>query len=197
MSINLSKGGSINLTKEDPSLEEVVFAGGWDANAFDTGFAFDLDMSAFCCGANGKCRNDKDFVFYGKDNQVHPSGAIIYGGDNKTGSGDGDDEFIEVDLNKVPADIEKIAFTVTIYEATARNQNFGQISNAYIRLYNKKTGVEIARHDLTEDFGLETAVVLGELYRYNGEWKFKPIAAGFNDGLAGLARNYGLDANGG
>lgn len=195
MSINLGKGGSINLSKEDPNLVHVIVGLGWDANQYDTGGDFDLDGSAFCCGIDGKCASEKDFIFYG--NMSHSSGAVIHSGDNRTGSGDGDDEQLKVDLSSVPSNIAKIAFTVTIYEGAKRGQNFGQVSNAYIRIINEDTGAEICRCDLTEDFSFETAVVMGELYRYENSWKFKAVEAGFNDGLAGLCRNYGLDANGG
>lgn len=196
MSINLSKGQSINLNKEAPSLVNVIVGLGWDVNAFDTGGDFDLDASTFMCGADGKVANENDdFIFYG--HLEHSSGSVKSMGDNRTGGGDGDDEQIMVSLPNIPANIEKLAFTATIYEAATRNQNFGQVSNAYIRLVNADTNTEICRCDLTEDFSMETAVVMGELYRHNGEWKFKAIEAGFNNGLAGLCTNYGISANGG
>lgn len=193
MSINLSKGGSINLSKEDPSLTQVIAGLGWDVNKYDTGTDFDLDASAFCLDANDKCASEKDFVFYGATD--HYSGAVKHMGDNRTGEGEGDDEQIMVDLTMVPDNINKIAFTVTIYEADKRGQNFGQVQNAYIRLVNAVTGTEICRCDLTEDFSFETAVVMGELYKHNGTWKFKAIEAGFNGGLPALCGSYGLNAH--
>jgi tellurium resistance protein TerD len=142
-------------------------------------------------GENGKCPTDKDFVFYG--NLVHPSESVKHMGDNLTGSGEGDDEQILVDLTKVPSNIQKIAFTVTIYESDKRNQNFGQVSNAFIRLVDETTGAEVIRYDLGEDFSIETAVVVGELYRNNGEWKFNAIGSGFQGGLAALCGHYGIE----
>lgn len=199
MSINLSKGGSINLSKEDASLNEVLVGLGWDVNEYDSGNGqkvnFDLDATAFCVGADGKCTEDRDMVFYNAPFNEHPSGAVKYMGDNRTGDGDGDDEQILVDLSKVPSNIEKIAFTVTIYEWDKYNLNFGMINNAYIRLVNNVTGDLLCRCDLTEDYGTNTALVMGELYRHNGDWKFKAIEAGFDNGLSGLAAKYGLNAN--
>jgi tellurium resistance protein TerD len=199
MSINLSKGGSINLSKEDSSLTEVMVGLGWDINGYDSGNGskvnFDLDASAFCLGPDGKCTEDHDMVFYNKDFSTHPSGAVKHLGDNRTGDGDGDDEQIMVNLPAVPANIDKIAFTVTIYDWDKYNINFGMVENAYIRLVNNITGQEICRCDLSEDYGTNTALVMGELYRHNGDWKFKAIEAGFDNGLSGLAGKYGLDAN--
>ena len=165
---------------------------GWDVNQFDTGADFDLDTSAFLAGANGKCPTEKEFIFYG--NLEHASGAVKHMGDNLTGEGDGDDEQIEVDLSLVPANIEKIAFTVTIYDAENRHQNFGQVSNAYCRIVDENTNEELIRFDLGEDFSIETAVVVGELYKHNGEWKFNAIGSGFQGGLAALCGHYGIDA---
>lgn len=159
---------------------------------FDSGAAFDLDAAAFMAGSNGKCNNDTDFVFYG--NLKHPSGAVEHMGDNLTGEGEGDDEQIKIDLSKIPAGIEKIAFTVTIYDADNRRQNFGQVSNAFIRIVNMDTNEELIRYDLGEDFSIETAVVVGELYKHNGEWKFNAIGSGFQGGLAALCGHYGIDA---
>ena len=166
---------------------------GWDVNAFDSGYDFDLDASAFLAGANGKCPTEKEFIFYG--NLAHSSGAVTHMGDNLTGDGEGDDEQIKVDLSKIPANIEKIAFTVTIYDADKRNQNFGQVSNAYIRIVDEVNGTEIIRYDLGEDFSIETAVVVGELYKNNGEWKFNAIGSGFQGGLAALCNSYGVEVN--
>lgn len=192
MPINLSKGQKVNLTKDNPGLKNIMVGLGWDVNAFDSGADFDLDASAFLCGANGKCPTEKEFIFY--SNLEHESGAVKHMGDNRTGEGEGDDEQIEVDLSKVPASIEKIAFTATIYDAESRCQNFGQVSNAYIRIVDESTNQEIIRYDLGEDFSIETAVVVGELYKNNGEWKFNAIGSGFQGGLAALCAHYGIDA---
>ena len=192
MPINLTKGQKVNLSKDNPGLKNIMVGLGWDVNAFDSGADFDLDASAFLAGANGKCPMDKDFIFYG--NLEHESGAVKHMGDNLTGEGDGDDEQIEVDLSLVPGNIEKIAFTVTIYEAESRRQNFGQVSNAYIHIMDTATNTELLRFDLWEDFSIETAVVVGELYKHNGEWKFNAIGSGFQGGLAALCAHYGIDA---
>ena len=191
MPINLTKGQKVDLTKGNPSLSKLMVGLGWDVNAFDSGAAFDLDASAFLCGANGKCPTEKEFVFYG--NLEHTSGAVKHMGDNLTGEGDGDDEQIQVDLSMIPANVEKIAFTVTIYDSEGRKQNFGQVSNAFIRIVDETTNTEIIRYDLGEDFSIETAVVVGELYRYNGEWKFNAIGSGFQGGLAALCGHYGIE----
>ena len=191
MAINLSKGQKVDLTKGNPGLSQIVVGLGWDVNIFDSGAAFDLDAAAFMVGGNGKCPTEKEFVFYG--NLEHPSGAVKHMGDNLTGEGDGDDEQIEVDLSLVPGNIEKIAFTVTIYEAESRRQNFGQVSNAYIHIQDSVTGADLIRYDLGEDFSIETAIVVGELYRHNGEWKFNAIGSGFQGGLAALCGHYGIE----
>lgn len=192
MPISLKKGQKVNLTKDNPGLSKVVVGLGWDINQFDTGGAFDLDAAAFLTGSSGKVTGQDDFVFYG--NLKHPSGAVEHMGDNLTGAGDGDDEQIKVDLSKVPAEIEKIVFTVTIYEAEARRQNFGQINNAFIRIYNELTGEEILRYDLGEDFSIETAAVFGELYKNGSEWKFNAIGSGYQGGLSALCASFGIDA---
>ena len=191
MAVNLRKGQKVDLTKTNPGLSRITVGLGWDVNRYDSGEAFDLDASAFMLTANGKVTGDADFVFYG--NAAHPSGAVNYGGDNRTGAGEGDDEQIFVDLSKVPANIEKIDFTVTIYDADARRQNFGQVSNAFVRIVDDASGNEIIRYDLEEDFSIETAVVVGELYRHNGEWKFNAIGSGFQGGLEALCTNYGVE----
>lgn len=190
MPINLSKGQKVDLTKGNAALKHIMVGLGWDVNAFDSGADFDLDASAFMCGANGKCPTEKEFVFYG--NLEHPSGAVKHQGDNLTGEGDGDDEQIFVDLKAIPESVDKIAFTVTIYEAQERRQNFGQVSNAYIRIVDEDTNQELIRYDLGEDFSIETAIVVGELYRHNGEWKFNAIGSGFQGGLAALCGHYGI-----
>ncbi|WP_295584091.1 TerD family protein [uncultured Oscillibacter sp.] len=191
MPINLTKGQKVDLTKGNPSLSKIVVGLGWDVNVYDSGAAFDLDAAAFMLGANGKCPTEKEFVFYG--NLSHASGSVKHMGDNLTGEGDGDDEQIVVDLSKVPANVERIAFTVTIYDAESRHQNFGQVSNAYIHIQDLVTGTDLIRYDLGEDFSIETAIVVGELYRHNGEWKFNAIGSGFQGGLAALCGHYGIE----
>lgn len=191
MPINLTKGQKVDLTKGNPGLKSVMVGLGWDINAFDSGADFDLDAAAFMCGANGVCPTEKEFIFY--HNLVHSTESVQHMGDNLTGGGDGDDEEIMIDLEKVPANIEKIAFTVTIYEAEKRRQNFGQVSNAFIRIVDSSNNTELIRYDLGEDFSIETAVVVGELYRNNGEWKFNAIGSGFQGGLAALCGHYGIE----
>ena len=191
MPINLSKGQKVDLTKGNPGLKSVMVGLGWDVNAFDSGADFDLDAAAFMLGADGKCPTEKEFIFYG--NLTHVSDAVKHMGDNLTGEGDGDDEQIEVDLTLVPNNIEKIAFTVTIYDAESRRQNFGQVSNAFIRIVDEATGTELIRYDLGEDFSIETAVVVGEMYKHGNEWKFNAIGSGFQGGLAALCGHYGID----
>jgi tellurium resistance protein TerD len=190
MAISLNKGQKIDLTKGNPSLKKLVVGLGWDTNKYDGGAEFDLDASAFLLGESGKVRSEKDFVFYNQPK--HESGSVFSTGDNRTGEGEGDDEQIKVDLSLVPADVQKIAFTVTIHEADARRQNFGQVSNAYIRIVNEDNDTEIMRYDLGEDYSVETAVVVAELYRNGAEWKFNAIGSGFKGGLAALATNFGL-----
>ena len=191
MPISLKKGQNVSLTKENPGLTKVVVGLGWDVNQYDTGGAFDLDAAAFLLADSGKVSRSEDFVFYG--NLKHPSGCAEHMGDNLTGAGDGDDEQIRINLSAVPENISKIAFTVTIYEAETRRQNFGQVSNAFIRIYNELTGEEILRYDLGEDFSIETAIVFGELYKNNGEWKFNAIGCGYQGGLAALCASYGVE----
>ena len=189
--INLFKGQKVSLTKDNPGLSKILVGLGWDVNKYDGGAAFDLDASAFLLGVNRKVTSDSDFVFYGK--LQHDSGAVTHMGDNRTGIGDGDDEQIRIDLSKIPANIDKISFTVTIYEAESRKQNFGQVSNSYIRIYDEANGKELIRYDLGEDFSIETAVVVGELYRQGSEWKFNAVGSGFNGGLKALCQNYGVN----
>ena len=190
MPINLAKGQKVDLTKKNPGLKNIMVGLGWDVNAFDSGADFDLDAAAFMLGSNGRCPTEKEFIFYG--NLEHTSGAVKHMGDNLTGEGEGDDEQIEVDLTVIPSNVDKIAFTVTIYDAEPRRQNFGQVSNAYIRIVDMATNSELIRYDLGEDFSIETAVVVGEIYRYNGEWKFNAIGSGFQGGLAALCGHYGI-----
>jgi len=191
MAISLQKGQKIDLTKGNPGLSKIVVGLGWDTNQYSTGADFDLDATAFLLGGNQRVTNNKDFIYYG--NLKHLSGGVEHLGDNLTGGGDGDDEQIKVNLSLVPAEIERIAFAVTISDAEIRNQNFGQVSNAFVRILDEVTNSEIIRFDLGEDFSTETAVVVGELYRYNGEWKFNAIGSGFKGGLKTLCVNYGVD----
>lgn len=191
MPVSLKKGQKVSLTKDNPGLSKVVVGLGWDVNAFDTGGDFDLDAAAFLLADTGKITKSEDFVFYGNLN--HPSGSVQHLGDNRTGAGEGDDEQIKVDLSAVPAEITKIAFTVTIYEAEQRSQNFGQVNNAFIRIYNEATGEEMLRYDLGEDFSIETAAVFGELYKNGSEWKFNAIGSGYQGGLAALCTNFGVE----
>lgn len=191
MPVSLQKGQKVSLTKDNPGLKKVVVGLGWDVNAFDTGGDFDLDAAAFLLNDTGKVSSSSDFVFYG--NLSHPSGSVVHQGDNLTGAGDGDDEQIRIDLSKVPANVTKIAFTVTIYEPEQRKQNFGQVNNAFIRIYNEENGEEMLRYDLGEDFSIETAAVFGELYKSGSEWKFNAIGSGFQGGLAALCANFGVD----
>ena len=190
MAISLNKGGRLSLSKEAPGLTKVLVGLGWDARVTD-GADFDLDASAFLLGADGKVRSDADFIFY---NQLKsPCGSVEHTGDNLTGAGEGDDEVIKVDLGRVPAGVQKIAFTVTIHEADTRRQNFGQIGNAYIRVVNAETNAEIARYDLAEDASTETAMIFGEIYRQGSEWKFNAVGQGYNGGLAAMCRQYGIN----
>ena len=191
MPVSLQKGQKVSITKGNPGLSKVVVGLGWDVNQFDTGGDFDLDAAAFLLADNGKVSKSEDFVFFG--NLTHPSGSVQHMGDNLTGAGEGDDEQIKIDLSAVPANITKIAFTVTIYEAEARRQNFGQVNNAFIRIYNETNGEELLRYDLGEDFSIETAAVFGELYKNGSEWKFNAIGSGYQGGLAALCANYGVD----
>ena len=196
MSISLQKGQKVNLSKEKKGLSRVVVGLGWDEVKRSRGF-FALKPAPIDCDAsaillqNGRMAGRDDLVYY--NNLTHKSGIVRHMGDNLTGEGEGDDEQIQIDLSKVPANIERIAFTVTIYEAEARRQNFGQVSNSFIRLVDETTGKEMIRYDLGEDFSIETAVVVGELYRHNGEWKFNAIGSGFQGGLAALCGHYGIE----
>lgn len=192
MAVSLKKGQKVDLTKTNPGLTKIIVGLGWDTNKYDGGFDFDLDAAAFLLSDTGKVSSDAEFIFY--NNPKHSSEAVIYAGDNRTGAGDGDDEVINVDLSKVPVNVQRISFTVTIYDAETRKQNFGQVSNAFIRIVNEATNEELIRYDLGEDFSIETAVVVADLYRNGSEWKFNAIGSGFEGGLASLCRNFGLDA---
>ena len=190
MAISLQKGGSVNLSKEAPGMKKMLVGLGWNLRATD-GDAFDLDGSVFLLGAGGKVRSDADFVFY---NQAKSSdGSVVHSGDNRTGEGEGDDESITVELDKVPADVEKIAVCVTIHDAEAKRQNFGMVASAYVRCVDAVTNVEVARYDLSEDASVETAMIFGEIYRHNGEWKFKAMGQGFKGGLDPMAKNFGVN----
>lgn len=189
MSISLSKGGNLSLSKEAPGLSRILVGLGWDTRSSD-GQDFDLDASAFLLKEGDKVRSDQDFIFY---NQLRsPDGSVEHTGDNLTGEGEGDDEVIKVDLNGVPAEVQKISVAVTIHEADGRRQNFGMVTNAFIRIVNEANGSELARYDLSEDASTETAMVFGELYRHGAEWKFRAVGQGYNGGLGPLARNFGV-----
>ncbi|MDR2032036.1 MAG: TerD family protein [Azoarcus sp.] len=190
MAISLQKGGNVNLSKEAPEMKKMTVGLGWDVRATD-GDGFDLDASAFLLNGAGKVRSDADFIFYNQSKS--PDGSVQHGGDNRTGAGEGDDESIDIQLDKVPADIEKISICVTIHDAEARRQNFGMVSKAYVRCINADSNTEVARFDLSEDASVETAMIFGEVYRNNGEWKFKAIGQGFAGGLGPLAKNYGVN----
>ncbi|MBX9835215.1 MAG: TerD family protein [Burkholderiaceae bacterium] len=190
MAISLQKGGNVNLSKEAPGMKKMLIGLGWSMRATD-GDAFDLDGSVFLLGAGGKVRSDADFVFY---NQAKSSdGSVVHSGDNRTGEGEGDDESITVELDKVPANVEKIAVCVTIHDGEAKRQNFGMVASAYVRCVDAVTNAEVARYDLSEDASVETAMIFGEIYRHNGEWKFKAVGQGFKGGLGPMAKNFGVN----
>ena len=193
MGVNLSTGQRVSLEK---GTTMALVGLGWDVNRYDGGNDFDLDAAAFMLGEDGKVRKDEDFIFYG--NLESADGSVRHTGDNLTGAGDGDDEVIILNLNKVPADVKKIAITVTIYDAQARHQNFGQVSNAYVRVAkmaneNDMTGVEELRFDLVEEFSIETAIVVCEIYKNGNNWKFNAVGAGYSGGLEALCRSYGVN----
>ena len=193
MAINLSKGQRVSL---DKGVRLALVGLGWDTNRYDGSADFDLDASAFLLGANGKVRSDDDFIFYG--NLQSKDGSVTHTGDTLTGEGDGDDETLFIDFSKVPADVQKIVITVTIYEAQERGQNFGQVSNAYVRVArrsneNDTVGIEELRYDLGEEFSIETALVVCEIYRQGAEWKFNAVGAGYQGGLYALCKNYGVN----
>jgi tellurium resistance protein TerD len=188
--VSLSKGGNVSLTKEAPNLTAVIVGLGWDART-TTGTDFDLDASALLAGTEGKVISDQHFVFF--NNLKSPDGSVEHTGDNTTGEGEGDDEAIKVNLAAVPADVDKITFPVSIYDAENRQQSFGQVRNAYIRVVNQADNKELARYDLTEDASTETAMVFGELYRHGAEWKFRAIGQGYASGLRGIAQDFGVN----
>lgn len=190
VSVSLTKGGNVSLSKEAPGLTDVVVGLGWDLRS-TTGTDFDLDASAILVGADGKVLSDKHFVFF--NNTTSPDGTVEHTGDNLTGEGEGDDEQIKVNLAGMAADVDKVVFPVSIYDADTRSQSFGQVRNAFIRVVNKTGGTEIARYDLTEDASTETAMVFGELYRNGADWKFRAVGQGYASGLAGIARDFGVN----
>jgi tellurium resistance protein TerD len=190
MPVSLSKGANVSLSRTEPGLKQVLVGLGWDARS-TVGDDFDLDASVFMVNAEGKVRSDADFIFY---NNTHSAcGSVVHTGDNRTGAGEGDDEAIEVDLSRVPADVAKLVFTVTIHEAVQRRQNFGMVSSAFMRIVNDERGTEIARYDLSEEASTETAMVFGEIYRYSGEWKFRAVGQGYSGGLEAVARSFGVN----
>jgi len=190
MSVNLTKGGNVSLTKAAPGLTAVVVGLGWDARTTD-GKAFDLDASAIVCNADGKVISDKHFVFF--NNLTTPDGAVQHSGDNLTGEGAGDDEQVRINLAGLPAEAARVVFPVSIYEGDGAGQTFGQVRNAFIRVVNQADNAEIARYDLSEDASTETAMIFGELYRNNDEWKFRAVGQGYSAGLAGIARDFGVN----
>jgi tellurium resistance protein TerD len=189
MAISLQKGGNVNLSKEAPGLNKLTVGLGWDVRQTD-GAAFDIDGSAFLLKVDGKVRNDLDFVFY--NNLKSTDTSVAHSGDNRTGAGDGDDETVNIDLTKVPAEVERIAICVTIHEAEARRQNFGQVQRAFVRCVNAANNGEIARFDLSEDGSTETSLVFGEVYRNGADWKFKAVGQGYKGGLGALASSFGV-----
>ncbi|MFN8509346.1 MAG: TerD family protein [Deinococcaceae bacterium] len=189
MPVSLSKGGNVSLSKAAPGLKAILVGLGWNPRSTD-GEAFDIDASIFLLDVNGKVRSDSDFIFY--NNLKSSDGSVEHTGDNRTGQGDGDDEAVKVNLDGVPADVDKLVFAVTIHDAQARRQNFGMVGGAYIRVVNQDGGEEIARYDLSEDSSTEAAMIFGELYRNGGEWKFRAVGQGFNGGLGPMAASYGV-----
>ncbi|KNB52940.1 TerD family protein [Streptomyces caatingaensis] len=190
MGVSLSKGGNVSLTKAAPNLTAVIVGLGWDART-TTGTDFDLDASALLTDEQGKVVSDQHFVFF--NNLKSPDGSVEHTGDNLTGEGEGDDEVIKVNLAGVPAEVAKIVFPVSIYDAETRQQSFGQVRNAYIRVVNQADNTELARYDLSEDASTETAMVFGELYRHGAEWKFRAIGQGYTSGLRGIAQDFGVN----
>ena len=190
MAISLQQGGNVNLSKEAPGMKKMLVGLGWSMRSTD-GDAFDLDGSVFLLGAGGKVRSDADFVFYNQNKSS--DGSVVHSGDNRTGEGEGDDESVTIELDKVPADVEKIAVCVTIHDAEAKRQNFGMVASAYVRCVDAVSNVEVARYDLSEDASVEAAMIFGEIYRHNGEWKFKAIGQGFQGGLGPMAKNFGVN----
>ena len=192
MGVSLSKGGNVSLTKEAPGLTAVNVGLGWDVRT-TTGADFDLDASALMLGQDGKILSDQNFIFF--NNLRSPDGSVEHTGDNLTGEGDGDDESLIIDLSRVPVNVDKIVFPVSIHDAENRGQAFGQVSNAFIRVVNQADGQELARYDLSEDASTETAMIFGEVYRYGGEWKFRAVGQGYASGLRGIALDFGVNVS--
>ncbi|MBR4741669.1 MAG: TerD family protein [Desulfovibrio sp.] len=190
MAVSLQKGGNVSLSKEAPGIDSILVGLGWDVRATD-GTDFDLDASCFLLNKDGKVRSDSDFIFY--NNLRSSCGSVEHTGDNRTGAGEGDDEAINVELSKLPADVEKLSFVVTIHEADTRKQNFGMVQNAFIRIVDRRNNTEIARFDLSEDASTNTAMIFAEVYRHNNEWKFKAVSQGYDGGLGALASNFGVN----
>ena len=190
MGVSLTKGGNVSLSKQAPGLSAVLIGLGWDERT-TSGQAFDLDASALMLNAAGRILSDSHFVFF--NNLTSPEGSVEHTGDNLTGEGEGDDESIKVDLSRVPAGVDKIVFTVSIHDADNRHQSFGQVRNAYIRVVNQADGAEVTRYDLSEDASTETAMIFGEIYRNGADWKFRAVGQGYESGLAGIARDYGVN----
>ncbi|HEY9295002.1 TerD family protein [Microcoleus sp. FACHB-68] len=190
MAVSLAKGQRVSLEKVAPGLTEVLIGLGWDVKATDTGYDFDLDSSVFMLGANDKLISDNHFIFYNNLTSPDPDKSLQHLGDNLTGLGEGDDEVIKVNLNKVPSNVQKIVVTVTIHEAQQRGQNFGQIRNAFVRVVNAQTKQEAIRYDLVEDYSIETALIMAELYRKDGEWRLNAVGAGYQGGLQALLDRY-------
>jgi tellurium resistance protein TerD len=192
MALSLSKGGNISLSKEDPSLTNMLIGLGWDPRVTD-GTDFDLDASVFMVGKSGQVRSDADFIFYGQ--MASACGSVKHTGDNRSGEGDGDDEAVQVSLKDVPAEIDKLVVVVTIHDATKRGQSFGQVGGAFIRVVNEASSSEIVRYDLTEDYSTETAMIFGEIYRHNSEWKFRAVGQGYAGGLMAMCSQFGIQAS--
>lgn len=190
MALTLSKGGNLSLSKTDPTLKKILVGLGWDERV-TSGDSFDLDASVFLLNSSERVRSDKDFIFYNQLSSIE--GSVQHMGDNRSGAGDGDDESIKINLDLVPADVAKMVVAVTIHDAQAKGQNFGQIQNAFIRVVNEETGVEVVRYDLAEDYSTETAMVFGEIYRNNNEWKFRAIGQGYAGGLSAMCQRYGIN----
>ncbi|MCV9964049.1 TerD family protein [Pararhizobium sp. BT-229] len=189
--VSLSKGSNVSLSKEAPGMTKAHVGLGWDPRPTD-GAAFDLDASVFMLGANEKVRGDADFIFY--KNLRSADGSVVHTGDNQTGQGDGDDESVKVDLARIPADVSKLVFVVTIHDAETRKQNFGQVGGAFIRIVDEASGKEVVRYDLSEDYSTQTALLFGELYRNAGEWKFRAVGEGYAGGLLNVCHRYGINA---
>lgn len=192
MGISLTKGGNVSLSRMTSNLQKILIGLGWDARS-TVGASFDLDASLFMVGASGKVLSDEHFIFYNQPKS--PCGSVEHTGDNSTGAGDGDDESMTAELNRIPPEVQRLIVTVTIHDATARRQNFGQVSNAFVRIVNTQGDVELARFDLTEDYSTETALVFGEIYRHGAEWKFKAVGQGFAGGLEAMCRQFGVNVD--